>query len=176
MIRMDEINKIRKAFFTDGDTKNAIALKFSRSWETIHRIVSMEREKFQSRGARPNRKPRVMTPEVVNAIQAYLDEEVIKNVKKKQRYTAQVIYAELRAKGIYNGSIRRLQETVKRLREKNNQSKKQSFLPLNFILGSALQVDHGEVDIIVNGHRFTGYLFIASVPGYALRYCQTPPK
>lgn len=172
---MDEINKIRKAFFTDGETKNAIALKFSRSWETIHRIVSMERDDLKCRGARPNRKARVMTPEVLKEIQAYLDEEVEKKVKKKQRYTARVIYNEMQAKGIYKGSIRRLQETVKKLRELNNQSKKPSYLPLEFTLGSTLQVDHGEVDIIVNEHRFTGYLFIASVPGYALRYCQAFP-
>jgi len=175
MLRMDEINKIRKAFFTHGETKNAIAKRFNRSWDTIHRIVSMEREEFENRGNRPNRKAKVMTPEILLAIQAYLDEEVEKRVKKKQRYTGRKIYNDLRAKGIYKGSERRIQYTVRRLREEQNQSKKQSFLPLSFPLGSALQVDHGEADLMINGFRFTGYLFIASVPGKVLRYCQIFP-
>jgi transposase len=36
---MDEINKVRKAYFTLGESKNAIAKRFKRSWETIDRIV-----------------------------------------------------------------------------------------------------------------------------------------
>ena len=172
---MDEVNKIRKAFFTDGDTKNAIAKRFKRSWETIHRIVSMPREELTNRGSRPNRKSRVLTPNILAAIQAYIDEEIEKKVKRKQRYTARKIYTELRAKGIYTGSERRIQDAVKRLREENNQSKKKSYLPLDFPLGSSLQVDHGEIDIIVNDTRLTGYLFIASVPGHVLRYCQAFP-
>ena len=70
MLRMDEINKIRKAFFTHGESKNAIAKRFNRSWETIHRIVSKEREDFDNRGNRPNREGKVMTSEVLEAIQA----------------------------------------------------------------------------------------------------------
>ena len=36
MLRMDEINKIRKAYLVDGESKYAIALRFRRSWETIN--------------------------------------------------------------------------------------------------------------------------------------------
>lgn len=108
---MDEINKIRKAFFTHGETKNAIAKRFHRSWETIDRIVSANREELENRGNRPNRKAKVMTLEVVRAIEAYLDEEVEKKIKRKQRYTARKIYKELKAKGIYKGSERSVHDS-----------------------------------------------------------------
>lgn len=175
MLRMDEINKIRKAFFTYGESKNAIAIRFNRSWETVHRIVSMKREELESRGKRPNRGSKVVTAEVLREIEALLDEEVEKKVKRKQKYTVKKIYNELRSKKIYSGSERRIYDIVKDLREKRNQSKKPSYLPLSFALGSALQIDHGEADLVISDHRFTGYLFIASVPGFALRYCQIFP-
>ena len=175
MLRMDEVNKIRKAFFTHGESKNSIAIRFNRSWETVHRIVSMNREELENRGKRPNRGSKVITDEILRAIEAFLDEEVEKKVRKKQRYTTKKIYHELRSKGIYKGSERRIYDVVKNLREQRSQSKKQSYLPLSFPLGSALQVDHGEADLMVGDQRFTGYLFIASVPEFVLRYCQIFP-
>lgn len=68
-----------------------------------------------------------------------------------------------------------MQEVVKALREKYNQTKTPSFLPLEFPIGSALQIDHGEVDLEIGGIRVKGYLFVASVPGQVLRYCQVMP-
>jgi len=175
VLKMDEINKIRKAFFTEGESKNAIAIRFRRSWDTIDRIVTMKREDLKNRGKRPNRESKVITPVVLQEIESLLDEEVKKNVKKKQRYTARKIFKVLREKGKYEGSERRIQDTVRRLREERSQLKKQSFLPLFFPLGSSLQIDHGEADLEINGHRYKGYLFIASVPGEVLRYCQIFP-
>lgn len=172
---MDEVNKIRKSFFTDGESKNAIAKRFNRSWETIDRIVSMSREELENRGCRPNRKSKVMTDKVLKAINAYLDEEKEKGVKKKQRYTARKIYKDLKEKGIYEGSEKQMQNKLRELRKERNQLKTQSFLPLSFPLGSSLQIDHGEVDLMINENRVTGYLFIASVPGHVLRYCQIFP-
>jgi len=175
MMRMDEINKIRKAYFTLGDSKNAIAKRFKRSWETIDRIVMSTREELENRGKRTGKKKTVITPEVEAAIYALLDEEVEKKVKRKQRYTARAIYNTLKEHGIYKGSEKHIETTVKRLREKRNQPKNISYLPLHFPLGSAIQVDHGEADIIIGGIRFTGYLFVGSAPGEVLRYCQIFP-
>jgi hypothetical protein len=39
VVRMDEVNKIRKAYFTSGETKHEIAKTFNRSWNTIDAIV-----------------------------------------------------------------------------------------------------------------------------------------
>ena len=175
MIRMDEINKVRKAYFTLGESKNAIAKRFNRSWETIDRIVTSTREELENRGKRKGKKKTVITPEVEATIHVLLDEEIERKVRRKQRYTARAIYNILKERGIYKGSEKHIETTVKRLREKRNQPKNISYLPLHFPLGSAVQVDHGEADIIVDGIQFTGYLFVGSVPGEVLRYCQIFP-
>lgn len=175
MLRMDEINKIRKAFFTHGESRNSLAIRFRRSWDTVNKIVATEREGLKKRGKRQNRKPTVITSEVLDEINSLLDQEVERKVKKKQRYTARVIYNILKNKGIYKGSKRRIEDTVQRLRNERSQSKKQSFIPLAFSLGSSLQIDHGEVDLIMKTDRIKCYLFVASVPGFALRYCQIFP-
>ncbi len=172
---MDEVNKIRKAFFIHGHSINKIAKKINRSWDTIQRIVSMKQEELGSRGKRPNRKGTIITPEIKQVVETYLKDEIEKSVRRKQRYTAKKIYDELREKEIYKGSRRTMDNLVKLLREKYNQSKQKSYLPLDFSLGSALEIDHGEADLIINEERFNGYLFVASVPGEALRYCQIFP-
>ena len=175
MLRMDEVNKIRKRFFTHGENKSQIAKKFNCSWDTVNRIVNMERDDLSNRGKHPSRSKKVMTPEVVEAIEKYFEEEKEKRVRRKQRYTAGQIYRELKEKKIYKGSIRRMQEMVKLLREKHSQTKEPSFLPLDFPIGTALQIDHGEFDAEIEGGRVRGYLFVASVPGQVLRYCQAFP-
>lgn len=68
-----------------------------------------------------------------------------------------------------------MQDIIKALREKRGQAKIKSYLPLDFPLGSTLQVDHGEVEAEIGGSRCIGYLFVASVPGQVLRYCQIFP-
>ena len=175
MLRMDQVNQIRKCFFTHGQTRGEIAKKFNRSWDTVNRIVKMDRDELKNRGKHPSRSRKVTTPEVIEAIEKYFDEEEERRVKKKQRYTACQIYKELNESGIYKGSRRRMLEVVSALRQKRNQTKKASFLPLEFPLGSALQIDHGEFDAEIEEVRVKGYLFVASVPGQVLRYCQVFP-
>ena len=172
---MDEINKIRKSFFSGEKNRHQLALQYNRSWETIDRIVNMDRKDLNNRGKRPKRKSSVVTEDVIAAIQDYLDKEENLAVKRKQRYTAQVIYKELKKQGIYRGSIRQMQCTVKKLRHERGQMMEKAYLPLEFDLGSALQIDHGEVEVKIGGTRQKGYLFVAAVPGHVLRYAQVFP-
>jgi len=172
---MDEINKIRKAFFKNGESKHKIAKRLNRSWDTIDRIVRQSREELEKHDKNKKRQGSVITPNVIEAIEEYLMEEIEKKIKKKQRYTAKTIYQKLKERGIYNGSLRRIEVNVKSLREKHLQTKQKSFLPLNFPLGSAIQIDHGEVYLKINEVQVKGYLFVAVVPGKVLRYCQCFP-
>ena len=70
--RMDEINKIRKVFFSEGESINKIATQFNRSWATIKSLTSIPRDQLKSRGKRPNRKKTVTSEEVVKAIEGIL--------------------------------------------------------------------------------------------------------
>jgi transposase len=174
MLKMDEINKIKKAY-RDGNSINEIAINFGRSWETVKRIIEMPSASLDDRGRRSNKQRTVITKEVEEAITAYLDKEVQLKVHKKQRFTAAFIFKELRASGVYKGKIRQIQDAIKRLREEYGQHKCKSFLPLEFEFGTTAEFDHGECDLIVCGQRVVGYLFVCSIPGSALRYCQVFP-
>lgn len=172
MIRMDEFNKIRKAYFVDGLSIHEIAIKFKRSWATVNKIVNISRDEISFEKKSSTRAPKVSTQEVINAIVERLEEEAQLNVKKKQRYTAKKLYEELTGNGIYKGSKRRMQELVKDARERLIQTPPKCFLPLEFALGSVAQVDHGEVECIIGQIRRIYYLFVMSVPGMTLNYCQ----
>ena len=174
MIRMDEFNKT-ESFFQKGLSINEIARKFKRSWETVDVIVKTSRDELEERGDRAGRASKVATEIVENAILAFFEEEVQLRGKKKQRYTARKIFNELKIKGLYNRSGRTMQSLVKRLRRQHAYPKQESYLPLEFELGSALQIDHGEVDCIIAGERAIRYLFVASIPGEVLGSCQLFP-
>ncbi len=174
MLRMDEVNKIKKAY-RDGESINEIAERFRRSWATVKKLVDTPVAKLEARGRRPNKITKVVTVEVEEGIEAYLTKEEMLHVKKKQRYTAAIIYKELTASGVYKGSRRQLQDVVKRLRAKRGQMRPKSYLPLNFPVGTTAQFDHGECDLAISDQRVQGYLFICSIPGAVLRYCQVFP-
>lgn len=169
---MDEFNKIRKAYFKDGLSINEIARKFKRSWATINTIIKTSRDDLDLRGSRVSRVSTIATQEVTDAIISYFEEEKRLKVKRKQRYTARKIFNDLTKQGIYHGSERSMQELIKKMRSEYGQMKKESYLPLEFELGSTVQIDHGEVDCIIEGERLLCYLFTAAVPGKALRFCQ----
>lgn len=172
---MDEVNKIRKQVLIQGKTRNQVAKELHYSWDTVNRVTKIKREDLEKRGKRRSRERTVMTDTVMKAISDLLDYEESISVKRKQRYTAFQIYKELSEKGIYHGSQRRMETVVRDLRKKRGQVKPSTFLPLDFPMGSALQVDHGEAEVEINGQREKAYLFVASVPGHSLRYCQAFP-
>ena len=47
MVRVDEINKIKKDFLQNNISKNEIAKKFNRSWDTVNRLLNMNEEEIQ---------------------------------------------------------------------------------------------------------------------------------
>ena len=174
VLRMDEINKIKKDF-TQGDNRNRIANKFHRSWETVNNVIAASPEQVKERGKRPNRKPVVVTKEVRDEIYNFLEKQNFLKVKKKQKYTAQFIYNELKRKNIYKGSARTIRTVVKEIKPKLKINIKNSYLPLSFETGKVIQIDHGEADCLIGTDRITGYLFVGSLPGLTIRYCQMYP-
>ncbi len=172
---MDETNKIRKAYFSEGKTRNEIARKFNRSWNTIDNIIKLPRDQLSIRGKKAGRAKTVATSEVIREVERILDKQDFLHVKKKQRYTAAFIFKELSRQGIFNGTERSMRTIVKKIRKQRKEDKQKSFLPLSFAPGSSIQIDHGEADCVIEGHRVTGYLFVGSLPGLAIRYCQMYP-
>ncbi len=94
MIKMNEIKKIKKAFFEEGLSKNQICKQFHRSWETIDKIIKTSLEELEEREHDTfigNRKATVGTPCVLLHIKSMLLEEKALRIKKKQRLTSKVI-------------------------------------------------------------------------------------
>ena len=175
MIKMNEIRKIKKAFLEEGLNKNQLVKRFRRSWETISKIVDTPLEDLEESQTNEQNRKRlavVGTEPVLKAIKDLLEKEEKEKIKKKQRHTARVIYNQLREEGIYLGSYRRMVDLVQKVRCELMINEKTSYLPLSFPLGSALQIDHGEVECVIGDTLMLCYLFVASVPGTTLRYCQ----
>lgn len=172
---MDEVNKRRKAYFTNGETKHEIAKTFKRSWNTIDTIVNTEREQLSSRGKRPGRQATVATEEVKHEIRKILQEEQRLKVHKKQRRKAAFFYKELTRRGVYKGCERTMRDIVRGIRHELNSSAPKSYLPLSFEIGLFVQIDHGEVDCLITGQRLQGSGFVASLPGICVRYCRLYP-
>lgn len=174
MLRMDEINKIKKSHIIKGKSKNQIAKETNRSWATVDSAVKIAPEGLKTKGQRPGRRKTVITGSVEQRINDFFDDEVLKTVHRKQRYTATYLFNELTKEGIYKGSDRQFRKAVKRIRKQRELEKQppKSFLKLEFTLGQYLQVDHGPVEIILSGIRTSGYLFAAAIPGKPIRYCQ----
>lgn len=171
---MRQIDEIRQKY-REGTSINAIANACKCSWSTVQRVILLPDEEFDQQRRMARGESAIITKEVVTAVKEILDMEDALNIKKKQRKTAKGIFTTLRASGVYTGSIRSMQMLVKQLKQERGIQKVQCYLPLEFTLGSVCQVDHGEVDLIIDGKRCLGYQFVTSIPGYTLRYCQIFP-
>ena len=173
MLRMDEFNKINKDFKVNQLSINKISKKYCRSWATIKRVVTLPSDQIESRGKRPRRKPTVLTQEIKKRIYSLLKEEKEKKVHKKHTLTAHAIYTILKEEGRYKGSEKSVRREVSEQRKILKLKKEKTFLELDFSKPGTLQVDHGPVELKISGERVTGYLFVASIPGKVIRYCQT---
>ena len=129
---MDEVNKIRKAFYVDGLSINEIARKFKRAWATINEAVKTPREELENHDKQERQSSTIATQDVMEAIASYLDKEIQLGVKKKQRYRSNVIFKELTEKA-YKRSQRRIQELIT-IRQSCGQIEPKSYLPLEFDL------------------------------------------
>lgn len=174
MLRMSEISKIQSDYFVKGKTVHQIAQEKRRSWSTVKKLTSSTCEDLILRGARKNKISHICTDQVLAKIRSYLNLEISCNIPRKQRYTAEYIYEKLVDENQYSGSKRYLRQLIKQERELIGQEKKKSktYLELDFPLGEYIQIDHGEVEVNYGGKPTTGYLFVCSVPGYSLRFCQ----
>ena len=126
MLRMDEINKIRKDYFVNNLNPHQIAMKYGRSWATINEYITLSEDNVKKRGQRPGRKASVVTSEVIVAIEGFLQDEITKKVHRKQRYTSKYIFTKLKEDGIYKGSERTLRKSIRSSRDNLKQNKKKT--------------------------------------------------
>ena len=123
-----------------------------------------------------SREAAVMTPDVVQFISAYLDEDERERVKK-QRHTARRIYQRLVEECGFSGSESSVRNLVHDMGAARRETK--AFVPLKFAPGEAVQIDWGEATVYVGGEKQVINLFCArlchSCAPYVLAYKRQKP-
>lgn len=153
MLTVEDYEKIRKAVFREGLSQREAARKFGHGRETIKKVLANP----SPPGYRREREPEspILDP-VRPIIDAWLEEERSRGVKRKQRSNAQVIWKRLCQEYDFKGSV----YPVRRyLRKWKRSAGGEAFFPLEFGPGEEGQVDWGQAEVWLAGVLVTAHLF-----------------
>ena len=152
MIRVEDREKIRRAYFIENKSQRQIARELGHSRKTVRKAIeSAEPAMYALRRPRP--------APVLGAYKVRIDELLAENERlpRKQRYTGRKIYEDIEADG-YTGSESTVRGYIaQRRREKK---KRKVYIPLEFDPGADAQVDWGEAMAIIAGEQVTVQLFV----------------
>lgn len=152
MIQVEEIERIRRAYFLEGQSIRAIARQYRHGRRVIRRaIASAAPPQYQLQTPKP--------APVLGPYQSRIDDLLAESERqpRKQRYTARRIFHLVQAEG-YAGS----ESTVRRYVSARRQARRpaEAFLPLEFDPGQDAQVDWGEAQVVVGGETVTAQVFV----------------
>lgn len=152
MIKVEDVEKIRWAYFREGLSIREIGRTLHHSRRVIRRAIeSADPGAYRLVQERP---APVLGP-WKEKIDGLWDES--QKMPRKQRYTARKIYEELQKQG-YAGSEVTISRYVGQKRQASRS--KQVFLPLEFDPGEDAQADWGEAMVEMAGERVVVQLFI----------------
>ena len=151
MIKVEEIEAIRRAYFLEGMSIRAIARQFKHGRAVIRRAIA-DPQPAEYTLQRPRSKP--VLGDFVEQIDQLLAES--EALPRKQRYTAKKIFQLIQADG-YQGS----ESTVRRYvgQRRRHKQRAQAYLPLAFDPGQDAQVDWGTAKVDYNGDRIAVQVF-----------------
>lgn len=152
MIKVDEREHIRRAYYHEGKSIRQIARELHHSRETVKRAIESAAPAVY-RLSRPRAAP-VLGPYKARIEQLLAENE---NLPRKQRRTARQIYAVIVAEG-YRGSESRVRSYI--AAQRRAQKKRAVYIPLEFDPGADAQVDWGEAEVRIGGERVTVQLFV----------------
>jgi transposase len=152
MIKVEDVEAIRRAHFLDGLSIREISRKLHHGRRVIRRALESAMP-GQYRQVRSRPAPVLDAwKERVDALWAEGQQ-----LPRKQRYTARKIYQEVQKAG-YPGSELTISRYIAQKRKAHQD--KQAYLPLEFDPGQDAQVDWGEAVAEIAGQRTTVQLFI----------------
>jgi transposase len=152
MIKVEEIERIRRAYYIEKKTIRQIARELNHGRTVVRKaIASAEPSKYTLKQAR---KAPVLGP-----YKARIDELLAENetMPRKQQYTWHKIYELIQKEG-YQGSGSNLRHYIGQRRAEKRRPA--VYLPLEFDPGMDAQVDWGEAVVIMQGQRVTVQLFV----------------
>ena len=167
MIKVEEYEVIRRAYFVDEWSIRKISREMHHCRRTIRKVLQ---------DAEPPpytlRKPR--TAPVLGPYKSKIEQLLAENERlpRKQRYTACKIFQEIQKDG-YQGSEGSVRRYVAQLRDKHRKPK--AYLPLEFNPGEAAQVDWGEAEAVIAGKRFKVQLFVMRLNHSRARFVMAFP-
>jgi transposase len=160
MVKVEEREAIRKAYYLEGKSIRQIARERGHGREAVRQaLASAGPVAYTLKDARPAPK--------LGPYQARIEELLAENERlpHKQRYTGTRIYQVIRGEG-YTGSESAVRRYVGAQRRERR--KKQVYLKLEFDPGQDAQVDWGEGDVMLAGEQVTVQLFVLRL-GYSRR-------
>jgi transposase len=152
MIKVEEKEKIRRAYYIEQKSIRQIAKEFQHGRGVVRKaLASAEAQKYQLK--RPRSAP------VLGPYKARIDELLAENgrLPRKQRYHWHKIYQIIQQEG-YQGSGSNLRHYIGQQRKAGQRPA--VYLPLEFDPGQDGQVDWGEADVIMQGEQVTVQLFV----------------
>ena len=144
-LQLEGVTSQRRAAALLGISRNTV----KKYWEG--NAVPWERQTYEREAA-------VLTPEVVRFIENCLEADAQERVRK-QHHTARRIYNRLVEECGFTGSESSIRKAVHKLRAQRGAV--ETYVPLRFVPGSAMQVDWGEAAIYLGGQRMAVNLFCA---------------
>ena len=152
MIKVDEREKIRRAYYVEEKSIRQIARELHHSRDTVKKaIASAEPATYTLK------KPRLAP--VLGPYMDRIDELLEENERlpRKQRRTCRKIYEEIVADG-YTGSESRVRGYI--AEKRRAKKKRKVYIPLEFDPAEGAQVDWGEAVVILDGKEVTVQLFL----------------
>ena len=152
MIKVDKIERIRRAYYVEGKSMRQIAREYQHSRHTVKKaIASPEEGRYTLKEGRE--------APVLGAYKARIKELLAENEKLpgKHRLTGHRIYELLQQEG-YQGSESGVLVYLWQLRKAKRKVK--VYLPLEFEPGEDGQVDWGEAQVMLAGEQVTVQLFV----------------
>ncbi len=154
MLKMEDYEKIRFAVLREGLSQREVARTYRHGRDTIRKaLANPEPTGYQ----RKHEADSPILDPVKPIIDLWLEDEERRNVKRKQRSNAKVIWKRLRDEHGFTGSIYPIRRY---LRKRKHLSLKSTFFPLKFSPGEEAQIDWGQADVRLFGDTvFTVHLF-----------------
>jgi transposase len=163
---MEKWVEIRRRVLTGEISKRGACREYGVQWRTLQRILQHE-EPAGYRMKGPRRKPKL--EEFLPIIHEILGQD--QEAPRKQRHTAQRIFARLQAEHGYQGGLTIVKEAVRAWK----QGQAEVFVPLAHRPGEA-QVDFGEAQIKLRGEQVKVAMFVMTLPYSDAIFCQVFPR
>jgi transposase len=152
MIKVDERERIRRAYFIEHKSMRQIARELRHSRGTVKQAIEAAESKTYTL-QRPRHAP------VLGPYKDRINELLAENERlpRKQRYTGHRIYEVIKQEG-YTGSESGVRRYIGL--QRRDRKKRPVYIPLEFDAGTDAQVDWGEAQAIIAGEQVTVQLFL----------------